>query len=43
MLGFLYADRNNLSPLGHPFAGLTGNETNPDSNGKAECTIRCPI
>ncbi|NPE56555.1 phosphoesterase [Dickeya dadantii] len=33
MLGFLYADRNNLSPLGHPFAGLTGNETNPDSNG----------
>nr|WP_216662811.1 alkaline phosphatase family protein [Dickeya dadantii] len=33
MLGFLYADRNNLSPLGHPFTGLTGNETNPDSNG----------
>ncbi|NKI72895.1 phosphoesterase [Dickeya sp. CFBP 2040] len=33
MLGFLYTDKNNLSPLGHPFAGLTGNETNPDSNG----------
>lgn len=33
MLGFLYKDSNNISPLGHPFEGLTGTETNPDSNG----------
>jgi phospholipase C len=33
MLGFLYADQNNVSPLGHPFDGLTGNETNPDGKG----------
>ena len=31
MLGFLY--KNNTSPLGHPFEGLTGNETNPDQEG----------
>lgn len=35
MLGFLYKDNNNVSPLGHPFEGLTGNETNPDSQGNA--------
>ena len=30
MLGFLYQDSNNVSPLtGQPFEGLTGNETNP--------------
>ncbi|WP_298418413.1 alkaline phosphatase family protein [uncultured Kordia sp.] len=43
MLGFLYNDsyknknidiKNiNVSPLGHPFEGLTGNETNPDGKG----------
>ena len=33
MLGFLYKDQNNKSPLGHDFEGLTGNETNPDSQG----------
>ncbi|WP_430409954.1 alkaline phosphatase family protein [Kordia sp.] len=43
MLGFLYNDsyknKNtdkttiNISPLGHPFEGLTGNETNPDGKG----------
>ena len=33
MLGFLYADRGNKSPLGQPFEGLTGNETNPDGKG----------
>ena len=33
MLGFLYTDSNNVSPLGHPFEGLTGNETNPDGKG----------
>jgi len=35
MLGFLYKDNNNKSPLGHPFEGLTGNETNPDGQGTA--------
>ncbi|QHI35122.1 Non-hemolytic phospholipase C [Kordia antarctica] len=35
MLGFLYKDNNNKSPLGHPFEGLTGTETNPDSNGNS--------
>lgn len=35
MLGFLYKDSNNKSPLGHPFEGLTGTESNPDSNGVA--------
>jgi phospholipase C len=34
LLGFLYADRNNVSPNGHPFEGLKGNEANPDSSGK---------
>ena len=34
MLGFLYADRGNVSPLGHPFEGLKGNESNPDQNDK---------
>jgi phospholipase C len=33
MLGFLYADKNNVSPLGHPYAGLSGKETNPDGKG----------
>jgi phospholipase C len=33
MLGFLYADSNNVSPLGHPFEGLTGQESNPDGKG----------
>ena len=34
MLGFLYADSGNVSPAGHPFEGLTGTESNPDSTGK---------
>jgi phospholipase C len=34
MLGFLYADRNNVSPAGHPFDGLTGEEWNPDDSGR---------
>jgi len=32
MLGFLY---KNISPLGQPFEGLTGKESNPDASGKA--------
>lgn len=34
MLGFLYADTGNKSPSGQEFEGLTGTESNPDSNGK---------
>ena len=34
MLGFLYAANGNVSPTGAPFDGLTGKESNPDSNGK---------
>jgi phospholipase C len=34
MLGYLYADQDNVSPTGQAFEGLTGNETNPDENGK---------
>ncbi len=33
MLGFLYADSGNVSPSGAAFEGLTGTESNPDSNG----------
>ncbi len=34
MLGYLYADNDNLSPLGHRFDGLTGQEWNPDNAGR---------
>jgi phospholipase C len=34
MLGFLYADDGNKSPLGHAFEGLTGKESNPDDLGR---------
>jgi phospholipase C len=34
MLGFLYSDAGNRSPLDHAFDGLTGNESNPDDTGK---------
>lgn len=33
MLGFLYTDRGNVSPSGQPFEGLTGKESNPDTDG----------
>ncbi|MGA2836970.1 MAG: alkaline phosphatase family protein [Acidimicrobiales bacterium] len=33
MLGNLYADSGNVSPLGHSFEGLGGKEGNPDSGG----------
>jgi phospholipase C len=33
MLGFLYEGSGNVSPAGHPFEGLTGQESNPDSSG----------
>lgn len=34
MLGWLYTSNDNLSPLGHPYEGLTGNESNRDSSGQ---------
>jgi phospholipase C len=33
MLGYLYSSAGNVSPSGQPFEGLTGSESNPDSNG----------
>ena len=33
MLGFLYTENGNVSPLGHAYAGLTGKEFNFDSQG----------
>ncbi len=33
MLGYLYSSAGNVSPLGHPFEGLTGKESNPDAAG----------
>ena len=34
MLGFLYADTDNVSPAGQAFDGLTGRESNPDDTGR---------
>jgi phospholipase C len=34
MLGFLYADRGNVSLAGQPFEGLTGRESNPVGHGE---------
>lgn len=34
MLGFLYTDAGNVSPAGHPYDGLTGEESNPDDTGR---------
>jgi phospholipase C len=34
MLGFLYSDAGNQSPLGMPYEGLTGKESNPDDAGR---------
>lgn len=34
MLGFLYSDAGNVSPAGQPFDGLTGQESNPDDQGR---------
>ncbi|MCP5113942.1 MAG: phosphoesterase [bacterium] len=33
ILGNLYAEEGNVSPLGHPFDGLTGKESNKDNDG----------
>ncbi|MBV9315104.1 MAG: hypothetical protein JO100_15555 [Pseudonocardia sp.] len=34
MLGFLYNDSDNRSPLGHPYDGLTGTESCPNDAGE---------
>ena len=34
MLGFLYESSGDKSPIGQPFEGLTGNESNPDGTGR---------
>jgi phospholipase C len=33
MLGYLYQGAGNVSPLGQPFEGLSGNESNPGTDG----------
>lgn len=40
LLGFLYADSGNKSPLGHSFEGLTGNERNLDGKGTGVAVFR---
>ncbi len=35
MLGYLYADRGNVSAAGQAFDGLTGEESNPDGTGRS--------
>jgi phospholipase C len=39
MLGFLYADKGNVSLAGQPFEGLTGNESNPGA-GPAAAAVK---
>src|SRR6202020_715520 len=34
MLGYLYAERANVSPTGDPFEGLTGHESNDADDGR---------
>ena len=40
MLGFLYADRNNVALAGQAFDGLTGGEWNPDDSGRQVTVYR---
>ena len=40
MLGFLYADTDNVSPAGQAFDGLTGRESNPDDTGRQVTVYR---
>jgi phospholipase C len=40
MLGFLYTDNGNLSPLGQPYEGLNGTESNPASAGSPVSVFR---
>jgi phospholipase C len=42
MLGFLYTDSQNQSPLGQPFEGLNGNEFNIDSSGNQVTVFKIP-
>ncbi|MCB9231797.1 MAG: phosphoesterase [Bacteroidia bacterium] len=43
MLGFLYEDSGNKSPLGHDFEGLTGNESNPYTDKTTGETRQVPV
>jgi len=40
MLGFLYEDRENISPAGQAFDGLSGNESNPEAKGRAVAVFK---
>jgi phospholipase C len=40
MLGFLYADSNNVSPTGQAFEGLAGTESNPGAAGVPDTVFR---
>ena len=40
MLGFLYTDNGNVSPLGQPYEGLNGTESNPASAGSPVSVFR---
>ena len=42
MLGFLYTDAGNISPAGQAYDGLTGQESNPDANGKPVTVFKIP-
>ncbi|AIF48770.1 alkaline phosphatase family protein [Dyella japonica] len=39
MLGYLYTDTGNVSPLGQPYEGLTGKESNPGASGGAPVSV----
>src|SRR5450432_696095 len=40
MLGFLYTDNGNVSPLGQPYEGLNGTESNPGTDGSPVSVFR---
>ena len=40
MLGFLHTDNGNVSPLGQPYEGLNGTQSNPASAGSPVSVFR---
>ena len=42
MLGFLYTAQGNVSPAGQVYEGLTGAESNPDSDGNPVTVFKIP-
>src|SRR6202046_2402785 len=40
MLGFLYTGNGNVSPLGQPYEGLNGTESNPGTDGSPVSVFR---